>query len=78
MKEKVRQSSEVDDGSMVLSQTYETNFTWSVPHSPIREANTEEIPCQNCGEIVTVSIPHNGCVFCYACTHGFKEVLHDG
>lgn len=31
------------------------------------EPKTAEIPCQNCGRLVTVTLPFIGCVFCGDC-----------
>ena len=31
------------------------------------ERGVGELPCQNCGKLVTVSLPFIGCVFCGDC-----------
>lgn len=31
---------------------------------------TEELPCQNCGKLVWVTLPFYGCVFCSDCMKG--------
>jgi len=68
LEEQTRLSSEVDDGSVGLPQLH--NFTFTAPHSPVRQLNIAEIPCQNCGGPVTVSLPFYGCVFCMDCALG--------
>ena len=32
-----------------------------------QRGQTAEVPCQNCGGLVTVSLPFIGCVFCSDC-----------
>lgn len=48
-----------------------------------KSEQTAEVPCQNCGRLVTISLPFIGCVFCSDCidndtgwndgTEGFYE-----
>ena len=33
------------------------------------ESGIAELPCQNCGRLVLVSLPFIGCVFCGDCIH---------
>lgn len=35
-----------------------------------QRGKTAEIPCQNCGRLVLVSLPFIGCVFCSSCIIG--------
>ena len=35
-----------------------------------QEKTVGEIPCQNCGKMVTVMLPFIGCVFCSDCMKG--------
>ena len=35
-----------------------------------QEKALAEIPCQNCGKLVTVMIPFIGCIFCSDCMIG--------
>jgi hypothetical protein len=55
------------------------NHTWNE-----NERRWGEIPCQSCGEIVSVMLPFAGCAFCANCSaanqysyseewHGHKE-----
>lgn len=30
-------------------------------------SKTEELPCQNCGKLVLVTVPFYGCIFCSEC-----------
>ena len=46
------------------------------------EQSVGELPCQNCGTLVTVHLPFIGCVFCEECSHGISysdaEDFHSG
>jgi len=39
-----------------------------IKHETKKEA--AELPCQNCGELVWVTVPFYGCVFCPDCMQG--------
>ncbi len=59
-------------------ETASTSYIWPEPSSA-------DVPCQNCGKMVTIMVPFVGCVFCNDCSKGsgtweantedFKQVI---
>ena len=41
-----------------------------------KDPETAQIPCMNCGKMVTVTLPFYGCIYCAECMEGQDSISY--